>query len=153
MNNIGQNNPAYRHGHCGRMTGQSSEYMTWSAMIQRCTNPHNKAYHDYGDRNITVCNRWKQFENFISDVGPRPRGFTLERVNNDLGYSKENCKWVPRVVNNNNKRNNILITHNEITQTAAQWSRKSAVTYRTFMKRLERGWSLIDALSKPSLAI
>jgi len=75
----------------------SKEYKVWHNMIQRCTNKNNKAYCDYGERGISVCESWMTFENFLKDVGKRPtQTCQLDRVNNNLGYTKENCKWVER---------------------------------------------------------
>ena len=73
-------------------------------MRQRCENPNNPAFKDYGGRGITVCERWKTFANFIADVGRRPTpGFQLDRRHNNEGYSKENCRWVTREQNMQNR--------------------------------------------------
>lgn len=72
-------------------------YWIWAAMIQRCENPNNKHFYNYGARGITVCKDWRaSFDRFLSDVGIPPKGMTLERKNNDLGYSRENCYWASR---------------------------------------------------------
>lgn len=81
---------------------------TWAGMIQRCSNPRHGAYKDYGGRGITVCKRWMKFENFVEDMGLRPPGLTLERVNNDKGYKKSNCKWATRKEQANNRRRHQL---------------------------------------------
>jgi hypothetical protein len=74
-------------------------------MIQRGTNPKNRDWKNYGGRGITVCSRWLQFSNFLADMGRRPSpNLSLERVNNDLGYSAENCKWATRKEQRANQR-------------------------------------------------
>ena len=82
----------------------SPEYRVWSSMHQRCTNPKHIRYANYGGRGISVCERWNKFEMFFSDMGRRPAGLTLERVNNDEGYNPANCKWATLSEQNRNRR-------------------------------------------------
>jgi hypothetical protein len=94
------------HGHKkrGKITGT---YISWRRMIQRCTNPNDKDYHYYGGRGITVYKRWLRFENFLKDMGERPEGYTIDRINNNKGYYKLNCRWATRSEQQKNKRKGI----------------------------------------------
>jgi hypothetical protein len=83
---------------------RSAEYQTWKGMLQRCGNPKSQAYKDYGARGIKVIPRWAIFANFYKDMGPRPEGKSLDRVNNELGYRKSNCRWATQVEQVNNRR-------------------------------------------------
>ena len=81
------------------------EYRAWKAMRNRCNNPNYHAYHRYGGRGINVCNRWSNFENFLNDMGKAPyKNYQLDRINNDKGYSPDNCRWVTPKENSNNRK-------------------------------------------------
>jgi hypothetical protein len=95
----GKNNSNYRHGLC-----YTSSYHVWQEMVQRCTYDKHKRYKDYGGRGITVCKRWLKFTNFFKDVGHRPEGLSLDRIDNNKGYCKKNCRWTTLNVQSHNIR-------------------------------------------------
>jgi len=84
--------------------GGTKIYDIWSDMIGRCTRPTHARYADYGGRGITVCERWRDFVNFYADMGDRPPGRSLDRENNDKGYSPDNCQWATAVEQRANRR-------------------------------------------------
>lgn len=83
---------------------KTPEYDTWSHMLQRCNNPKDANYNNYGFRGITVCDKWKKFDGFFEDMGLKPKGLTIERKNNDLGYCKKNCCWATYTKQRRNQR-------------------------------------------------
>lgn len=85
-----------KHGHNTRKNGASPTYYTWAAMIQRCTNEKDKSYARYGGRGINVDERWLSFENFLEDMGERPKDLSIDRIDNNKGYYKNNCRWATR---------------------------------------------------------
>jgi len=89
------------HGHGMKST---SIWVIWMGIKARCLNPNNNAYHNYGGRGITVCEKWKDFLGFYEDMGDRPEGLQIDRIDNDDGYCKENCRWVTPKENCNNRR-------------------------------------------------
>ncbi|EAX3122608.1 AP2 domain-containing protein [Salmonella enterica] len=91
---------------CNKKHGmkKTREYNSWDSMIQRCENTKNDRYYDYGGRGITVCERWHDFSEFYADMGDRPEGATLDRINNSLGYSPENCRWSTLSEQQSNRR-------------------------------------------------
>lgn len=97
-----------KHGNATR-AGHTRTYRIWQNMIQRCSNPANTRWADYGGRGIEVCGRWASFENFIADMGEAPDGLTLDRRETDGNYSPGNCRWVDWGTQMRNKRNNVWV--------------------------------------------
>lgn len=94
-----------KHGHnrYGK-GGQTPTYRSWYAMLQRCSNPNNKRYEDYAGRGISVCERWRNFQNFLFDMGERVEGTTLDRINVNGNYERGNCRWADSGTQAKNKR-------------------------------------------------
>lgn len=121
----------------------------WNGMIQRCTNTNSASYEDYGARGITVCERWRQFANFYADMG-ESNGLTLERIDNNGGYSRENCRWATRQEQGQNKRNNVFIFHLGHTKTLTQWAREYGISDNLLRTRfVYGGWTIERALNTP----
>lgn len=122
---------------------------TWTGMIQRCHREWHQAWKNYGGRGIKVCERWRVFANFYADMGERPDGMTLDRIDNNGDYEPGNCRWATPMEQHANRRDNRLITYNGRTQTVRAWEREFLNGTRTLLGRLERGWTIQDALTTP----
>ena len=106
-----------RHG-----MSRSPEYNSWAGMLKRCYNPNNPSYKNYGGRGIKVCDRWRHsFINFYSDMGGRPSGLTLDRVDNDGNYEFSNCRWATDKEQNNNQRKRGISKNNTSGVTGVSW--------------------------------
>lgn len=104
MSGPGRGNWTTKHGGAKR-SGRAPEYNSWAKMLDRCRNPKSPDYKNYGGRGINVCDAWADFAKFLEDMGPRPSpGHSIERVNNDEGYSPSNCVWATREVQARNRR-------------------------------------------------
>lgn len=126
------------------------EYGSWKRMHQRCNDPNVPEYRRYGGRGITVCPEWRDFDRFMSDMGRRPfNGATLERINNDLGYSADNCRWDTRRAQALNKASSRLLTFNGETMSMSEWSERMHVPYFRLRSRLRIGWTVERALTTP----
>ncbi len=126
------------------------EYRIWAEMLQRCSNQKNPQYHNYGGRGITVCERWLKFENFFEDMGPRPEGLSLDRKDNDQGYSKDNCRWATRKEQNRNKNNTVKVVWQgkevPLRDLADQFNIPRA---RLYQRVVTMKWPLEKALTTP----
>jgi hypothetical protein len=129
----------------------TKEYRTWKNMKTRCFDSSNHAYKNYGGRGITVCDRWKDsFENFYADMGERPEGQSIDRIDNNKGYSPENCRWATTKEQSQNKRTNVMITFNEKTQCLTAWAADLQISIKCLRSRLYRSkWSIEKSLTTP----
>lgn len=129
-------------------------YHTWWSMIQRCYNPKNHNYSRYGERGITVCDAWREspisFIEWADSVGGRPVGMTLDRINNDQGYSPENCRWVSMKVQSNNRSSNTLYTIGGVTKTFTQWCEYYGISDDVVWERIHKlHWDIQEAFQTP----
>ena len=129
-------NHGYKHG-----STLIPEYRIYRGMRGRFLNPNIPAYKNYGGRGITISEEWlSSFEIFYKDMGERPSpNHTLERIDNNGPYAKENCSWVPRHEQAHNKRNNAYITYHDETLHLAEWARRTGQSYATIRQRLKNG--------------
>jgi hypothetical protein len=133
----------------GLTSANRVEYDAWLCMHSRCSNHRHKAFHNYGGRGIEVCERWADFANFLEDMGKRPEGKSLDRIDNDKGYSPENCRWATKKEQCSNQRVNVFMEHDGLRRTVAEWAAVYGLRRDTLARRLERGWDLKTALSAP----
>jgi hypothetical protein len=139
-----------RHGYAGRAgRGQPAvEYRIWQNMRQRCRNPKNTGFRNYGGRGIEVCERWDSFESFLTDMGVRPSPrHQLDRIDNDGNYTPSNCQWTIKEQNMRHTRCTRWITHNGKTQSLAAWAEEIGMSQDTLRVRLHRGKPIERVLS------
>lgn len=133
----------------GMSLTKSGLYRVWGNIVQRCTNPNNPAYHNYGGRGIMLCMRWRMFENFLADLGTQPQGMTLDRIDNNKGYEPNNVRWVTKAENTRNTRRCVMVEVNGESKPINVWCREYGVPYVTFKQRRRNGWDLAKAVSTP----
>lgn len=135
------------HGLTGTRT-----YHIWENMLGRCLNKASTTYAKYGARGISVCERWRKFENFFNDMGECPLAHTLDRIDSRGNYEPNNCRWATMKEQQNNRLNNRHITYAGETLTLMQWAEKVGIKRETISRRLEMGWTIERALNeKPVL--
>ena len=147
----GLKSPKYKHGlTLGRF------YRIWTLLLRRCTNPSDTEFPRYGARGIKVL--WENAVEFKSDMHESylnhvlihgERNTTIDRINNNLGYSKENCRWATIKQQQRNRRNNRLVTYDNQTLSIAEWSEKTGIKDGTLCYRLDKGWSIDKTLTSP----
>ncbi len=134
-------------------SGYHPNYKIWSKMKCRCNNKNHHAYHRYGGRGITVCDRWSDkrsgFSSFVSDMGVRPEGLTLDRIDGDKGYYKENCRWATMKEQQNNKCTNRIIEYDNNKINIAQASELTGIPHHIILWRINAGWEVEKALTTP----
>lgn len=140
--NKGKEHHQYKHGQA-----RTTLYKKWEAMKRRCLNKNEKSYERYGGRGITISPKWLDFQGFQKDMEESfVEGMSLERIDNNKGYSKQNCKWIPLAEQAKNKRSVILYEHNGKKMCITDWAKEYKLKPRTVRARIKYGWSLLEAL-------
>ena len=140
---------SFVHGGAAR-SGKTPTYESWRAMRARCEDSKSLAYERYGGRGITVCERWQLFAHFLADMGERPKGYSIERIDNDGPYTPENCRWGTAVEQGQNKSNTIRLAYQGQECTLRELSLISGLEYRILYERIrKRGWSVEKAVITP----
>lgn len=129
--------------------GKTVEYHAWQNMKLRCYSPKNSHFKNYGARGIVVSSDWLKFENFYRDMGKRPKGTSLDRIDNNGNYCKDNCRWGTQYEQSNNRTNTKRLTYKGITKSAKQWSDDLGISPKNILARLKYGWSVEEALITP----
>lgn len=130
------------HGMSGTPT-----YKSWNSMLQRCNNPNLKEFRKYGAVGISVCDRWKKFSEFLADMGERPAGTSIDRIDGKNGYYPENCRWATPTEQAQNQKKNVFFTYKGQTYCLSEWARRLGIHRATIDNRLKRGMSFEDAIS------
>jgi hypothetical protein len=139
--------------HAARKHGASSTptYKTWKRMRSRCNDLNNPMYVNYGGRGITVCERWDSFELFLQDMGQRPSpDYSLDRIDNELGYFPQNCRWADRVTQARNRRSTIMLVVDGVRKSLIEWATLYDIGPITIQHRIKvLGWTVHDAVCVP----
>lgn len=122
-------------------------YKVWHAMHKRCTDQKYSNYPNYGGRGINVCERWADFSVFLEDMGERPEGAVLDRIDNEKGYSPDNCRWATPAESVRNRRITEFHTHEGKTLCVTDWAREVGMSKQKLAKRLALGWSFSEAVT------
>jgi len=124
-------------------------YESWRSMLSRCDNKSSGNYHYYGGIGINYDPSWSDFSVFLEDMGIRPEGTSLDRIDNSMGYSKDNCRWATPLEQASNKRNCMQLTHNGVTKTSAAWSKDLGMSKSAVYTRVRNGWDVSMAVTTP----
>lgn len=139
-----------QHAHTHNMTGTKT-FKSWDSMKQRCLNSKAPDFCRYGGRGISICNRWiNSFDNFLSDMGLRPEGKTLDRIDVNGNYTPENCRWATKQEQEQNKRQTLKVTAFGETKSVHEWSSQYNISARIIYERIKVGWEPERALVTPN---
>jgi hypothetical protein len=145
---VGKSNPNYKHG-----LTKTHLFQTWSNAKSRCSDPNSLPFKDYGGRGITVCEEWKNdFKAFYdwAMANGYKEGLTLDRIDNNQGYSPDNCRWATVKEQSNNRRSNTFLVFCGERKTISQWADDTGISRETLYKRLANGWDIEETLTTPT---
>lgn len=131
-----------RHGMEGTLT-----YNTWAAMKSRCLNPESNLYANYGGRGIKIHDSWHDFINFYKDMGDKPKGMSLDRIDPNGNYEPKNCRWASSKEQARNKRNTVYLEYNGERKPLAEWAEIMGIKRKIVEWRIKNGWSIDLALN------
>jgi len=135
----------HRHG-----LSDTPVHRSWMSMRQRCLNPNDAAYANYGGRGITICGHWDLFENFLADMGFPEQGQEIDRKENDGDYEPGNCRWASVVQQARNRRDTVIVEFNGEKRSLREWAEMLGIKFATLYARIVvKGWSVSDAFTKP----
>lgn len=119
---------------------KSPEHRVWSGMLKRCYGPNTQAFKHYGGRGITVCERWKNYSNFLNDMGRRPSpSHSIERIDNGGNYEPSNCRWATSKEQCNNRTSNVVLTIGAVSKTVTEWCELTGQSTSRVYRRVRRG--------------
>lgn len=124
-------------------------YRIWQHILDRCCNENCAAFKYYGGRGITVCERWTKFENFLEDMGECPPSKSIDRIDNNDGYKKNNCRWTTQAEQCRNTRHNVYLAYLGETKTIAEWAKALNTRHDVLSWRIKHGWSIEKTVSTP----
>lgn len=144
----------YRKAHLNNKTkhamSETKTYSSWAHMIQRCTNKKDKRFKDYGGRGIKFCEKWLKFTGFFEDMGIMPKGYSIERIDVNGNYEKENCMWLPKEKQCQNQRSNNKITFRGKTMNLTDWAKELGMKRWVLSQRIvTMKWSIERAFTEP----
>jgi len=128
----------------------TKEYRSWQHMLRRCDTPNTDSSHLYFEKGIRVCERWKIFLNFLEDMGNAPTvTHSIDRLDNNKGYYKENCRWATKIEQSRNTNRNKLIEYNGEVKCMSEWAETFNIKYGVVVKRFQMGWCAVKVFTTP----
>lgn len=131
----------------------TSIYSIWGSMVRRCHAPNAKDYYRYGAIGIKVCDQWRTFDGFYTDMGDRPEGMSIDRIDNTKGYEPLNCRWATNTTQQRNKSNNLILDFDGKSMCLSGWSEVLGINEQTLYARLKNGWTVDRAFTQPVASI